>query len=91
MSKLFIIVAVTFLQLHCKCSALTVDKEYETTTGTLRFRSAASNDRTVWLHEGETIVLSLTTEGPCTMRITNAVYSNDGNSDRVSMELKLTK
>ena len=89
MSKLFVIVVVTFLQLHCKSSALIIDKEaeYGTTTGTRMYRSAASNDRTVWLHKGETIVLSLTTEGPCSMRIKNAVYSNDGNSDRVSIRV----
>ena len=89
MFKLSLIVVVTFLQLHCNCSALTIDKEaeYGTTLGTRMFRSAASNDRTVWLHRGETIVLSLTTEGPCSMRITNAVYSNDGNSDRVSIRV----
>ena len=89
MSKLSLIVVVTFLQLHCNCSALTIDKEaeYGTFSGTRMFRSAASNGRTVWLHSGETIVLSLITEGPCSMRITNVVYSNDGKSDRVSIRV----
>ena len=55
-------------------------------TGTHRFRSAASNYSTVWLHNGETVKLSLALMGKsCLLHIKNVVYSNDGNSDRVSV------
>ena len=48
---------MTFLQLHCKCCA-NKEAEFETITCTHRFQSAASNDRTIWLHSEEIIILN---------------------------------
>lgn len=83
-----VIIILTLLQLYWKCSALTIDKEaeYGTTTGTIKDRSAASNDRTVLLHDGEIITFNLIiSKGFCSMQVKNVVYSNDGDYDVVSI------
>ena len=83
-----VIIILTLLQLYWKCSALTIDKEaeYGTTTGTIKDRSGASNDRTVLLHDGEIITFNLTIpKGFCSMQVKNVVYSNDGDYDVVSI------
>mmetsp|Transcript_33927 Transcript_33927/g.44756 ORF Transcript_33927/g.44756 Transcript_33927/m.44756 type:complete len:185 (+) Transcript_33927:48-602(+) len=55
--------------------------------GELRSRSAASNQKTVWLHEEESIQFGFEVLSKCNISLTNVVYSNDGSSDIIEFSV----
>ena len=84
--KLLVVTAILF---HTYCNGTTISLEAEAGnyTGDTVTRSAASNQHTVRLRQGQFIVNSFTTSGNCSIRFTNIVYTNDGDSDTIAASL----
>ena len=66
---------------------ISLEAEEGTHTGNVVARSAASNQHTVRLGEGEYVDNSFTTQGNCSVTVTNIVYTNDGGSDTITVSL----
>ena len=83
---------VILLDLYCSgCRGIpqliSLEDEEGTHTGHAVARSAASNQHTVRLGEGQHVENSFTTQGNCSVTVTDIVYTNDGGSDTITISL----
>ena len=83
---------VILLDLYCSgCRGIpqliSLEAEEGTHTGYAVARSAASNQYTVRLGEGQYVENSFTTQGNCSVTVTDIVYTNDGGSDTITISL----
>ena len=56
-------------------------------TGAQRPRSAASNDATVALNQGQSITLHFSVFSSCTASVSDVAYTNDGGADTISVSI----
>ena len=59
-------------------------------TGAQRPRSAASNDATVVLNQGQSITLHFSVFSSCTVSVSDIAYTNDGGADTISVRIDET-
>jgi len=83
---------VILLDLYCSgcrgiLQLISLEAEEGTHTGYAVARSAASNQHTVRLGEGQYVENSFTTQGNCSVTVTDIVYTNDGGSDTITISL----
>ena len=64
-----------------------LEAESGTTNGVRMTRSAASNQLTVWLHQGDHLQTSFIAPTLCDVVVTTVVYTNDGGADTVTVLL----
>ena len=79
--------AVILLNSYGNGTTITLEAEEGTSTGCTVPRSAASNEHTVRLEQSQYIINTFTTSCNCTIRFTNIVYTNDGDSDTITVSL----
>ena len=84
--KLLVTTAILF-NTYCNGTTISLEAEAGSYTGATVTRSAASNQRTVRLRQGQFIVNTFTSSGNCSIRFTNIVYTNDGDSDTIAASL----
>ena len=84
--KLLVVTAILF-NTYCNGTTISLEAEAGNYTGDTVTRSAASNQHTVRLRQGQFIVNSFTTSGNCSVRFINIVYTNDGDSDTIAASL----
>ena len=56
-------------------------------TGAQRPRSAASNDATVALSQGQSVTLHFSVFSSCTVSVSDVAYTNDGGADTISVSI----
>ena len=83
---LFLILAVACFQASSALDLEAEDGSYEG-TGTLKHRSAASNEATVLLNQGGYVTLLFNIFSPCTVLVQDVAYTNDGASDDITVIL----
>ena len=85
--------AIAFLVVAAKATTTTFALELEAEdgsgypTGAQRSRSAASNDATVALNQGQSITLYFNVLSACTVSVTDVAYTNDGGADTISVSI----
>lgn len=84
--KLLVATAILF-NTYCNGTTISLEAEAGDYTGDTVTRSAASNQHTVRLRQGQFIVNTFTTSGNCSIRFDNIVYTNDGDSDTIAASL----
>ena len=74
------------------CGALDLEAERGANypTGAQRSRSNASNEATVLLHQGQSVTLHFSVFSACSVSVTNVAYTNDGESDTISVTIDET-
>ena len=73
--------------LSCRVTAISLEAERGTYTGHTVPRSRASGQRTVRLRQGQYVENSFTTRCSCSVTVTNVIYTNDGDSDTITLSL----
>ena len=91
MAALRLIAIALFLELVNVTTTFSLELEAEDgsgyPTGAQRPRSAASNDATVALNQGQSITLHFSTVSSCTVSVSDVAYTNDGGADTISVSI----
>ena len=87
MEQLYFIALLLWLSCESNCCIVQLEAEQGNSNGTQRYRGSASNERTILLHNGESIEHTMRASSSCGVTVSNVAYSNDGISDLIALSI----